>query len=170
MWFLWHLNQLEAAGQLLCSLNHSLGGVQIEPCLYQLWTLRSVWLHPPCLTLCDGDNNCKVNPSLHSSSPFLHWPHLPVHVCCIFFHQFWAYIDVFDLDNKRGRCLFVAMQPPILKIFDIPDYTRLCCFTSKLDGKSSKHLVTRLIISKNDGKCHLQNMGALLLEGLFYNF
>ena len=30
---------------------------------------------------------------------------------CIISHQFWVYIDVLDLDNKRRRRLLVAMQP-----------------------------------------------------------
>ncbi len=36
-------------------------------------------------------------------------------------HQFWVYMDVFDICNKRRRCLLVAAQPPTLNIFDIPD-------------------------------------------------
>ena len=63
--FLRYLIQSEPDWQLPCSLNHSFGGVQIEP-----W---SGWVHPPCQALCDDENDCKVNP-LYSSSPFLHWP------------------------------------------------------------------------------------------------
>ncbi len=35
-------------------------------------------------------------------------------------HQFWVYMDVFDICNKRRRRLLVAVQPPTLNIFDIP--------------------------------------------------
>ncbi len=42
---------------------------------------------------------------------------------CIVSHQFWVYMDVFDIDNTRRRRLLVTAQPPTLKNFDIPATT-----------------------------------------------
>ncbi len=53
-----------------------------------------------------------------SEKRLLSYGHLKI---CIISHQFWVYIDVFVLDNKRRRHLLVAKQPPTSKNFDIPE-------------------------------------------------
>ena len=53
-----------------------------------------------------------------SDKRLLSYSHLKTAPIC---HQFWVYMDVFDICNERRRRLLVVAQPPTLKIFDIPD-------------------------------------------------